>query len=1230
MASNTEGKKASISQLFRYADGIDKLLLTFGVIGSIGDGLMQPMTMFLLSRMINTFGSTTTFFTVETVNKYAVELLSLALGVGTAAFLAGWCWTRTAERQTSCMRRKYIETVLRQEVGYFEKSSSTSATFQVVSSISTDADTIQDFLSDKISNILSSMTAFIFLIVVGFILSWRLALAVLPFSLLFIVPGVVYGKLLMKVAVEMRKEYGVAGGIAEQAVSSIRTVVSYVGEQRILEKYKKALQRSTELGIKQGFIKGLVIGSMGMIYAVWSFQSWVGSILVINMGESGGSVFIAEICVILGGLSIMSALPNVRYFSEALTASSRIFEMIDRLPWLENIEETGESIENLRGEIEFKCVKFSYPSRPDTVVLSGLNLHVKAGQTIGLVGGSGSGKSTVISLIQRFYQPDEGMILLDGNDIRNLQLKWFRSQMGLVSQEPVLFATSIKENIQFANEEATMEQVVSAAKAANAHDFISKLPNGYDTHVGHFGIQMSGGQKQRIAIARALIRDPKILLLDEATSALDAQSERVVQDALERASMGRTTVIVAHRLSTVRSADLIAVLQAGNVLECGGHEELTQMHGGQGGIYSKMIQFQNSEVQRGSPYTERMSSPVDSVISSIYHTPELVTRESDEATPKQEKIQKRTSNNPSQWRLLKMNKPEWKRGLLGCIGAIAYGLVHPAYSYCMGTVLTVYFLQDKEEIKSKTRLYSLIFLILALVAVLANIIQHYNFGVMGEQLTKRVRETMLAKVLSFEIGWFDKDQNSSAAVSARLATEANLVRSLVGDRLSLLLQASITASLAFTLGLALTWRLSSVIIAIQPFIISAFYLRKVLMTNMSKKAKKAQIEGSQLAGEAVVNHRTITAFSSQKKMLRLFEKAQEGPKKENIKQAWLSGVCFFICQFVVTCSTALAFWYGGMLIIHNHISSTHLFQAFFILMSTGKLIADAGSMTTDLAKGSDAVNSVLEILDRESKINPDDPKGIKRKRGLKGHVELKNVCFCYPSRPEQMIFSNFSLRVEAGKTVALVGQSGSGKSTVISLIERFYDPVKGSVEIDGKNIKDYNLRFLRSQISLVSQEPTLFAGTIRENIMYGKEDATETELVSAAVLANAHEFISSMEEGYDTHCGERGVQLSGGQKQRIALARAILKNPAILLLDEATSALDSMSENLVQEALDKMIVGRTCIVVAHKLSTIRKSDSIAVIKNGQVIEEGSHTELMRKSRGGAYYKLIKLQQGGIS
>ncbi|KAH7858063.1 hypothetical protein Vadar_019616 [Vaccinium darrowii] len=344
----------------------------------------------------------------------------------------------------------------------------------------------------------------------------------------------------------------------------------------------------------------------------------------------------------------------------------------------------------------------------------------------------------------------------------------------------------------------------------------------------------------------------------------------------------------------------------------------------------------------------------------------------------------------------------------------------------------------------------------------------------------------------------------------------------------------------------------------------------------------------------------------------------EGPRKESIKQSWFSAVGLFSSEFFSTASTALSFWYGGRLLNQGSISSKQLFQAFFILMGTSKTIADAGSMTSDLTKGSQAVRSLFADLDRKSEIEPDDPKGMKVDVDIKGQIELKNVFFYYPSRPDEMIFKSLNLKIDAGKTVALIGNSGSGKSTIIGLIERFYDPIRGLISIDEVDIKAYNLRNLRSRIALVGQEPTLFAGTIRQNIAYGKEQATESEITEAAILANAHEFISSMKEGYETYCGERGVQLSGGQKQRIALARAFLKKPAIFLLDEATSALDSESENLVQEALDKMMVGRTCVVVAHRLSTIQNSDTIVAIKDGKVAEHGPHADLLAVGKRGLH------------
>ncbi|KAL2927979.1 ABC transporter B family member 15 [Bienertia sinuspersici] len=461
---------------------------------------------------------------------------------------------------------------------------------------------------------------------------------------------------------------------------------------------------------------------------------------------------------------------------------------------------------------------------------------------------------------------------------------------------------------------------------------------------------------------------------------------------------------------------------------------------------------------------------------------------------------------------------------------------------------------------------------------------------MGEFLTKRVRERMLSKMLTFEVGWFDRDENSTGTICSRLAKDANVVRSLVGDRMALVVQTISAVVIAFTMGLIIAWRLAIVMIAVQPLI-----------------AIKAQNESSKLAAEAVTNLRTVTAFSSQARILAMLEKAQEGPRKESVRQSWYAGFGLGASQGINICAWAMDFWYGGKLMAQGLLTAKELFETFMILVSTGRVIADAGSMTTDLAKGADAVGSVFAVLDRVTEIDPDNPEGYVPEK-ITGHIEIRDVYFSYPTRPDVVIFKGFSIDIEAGKSTALVGQSGSGKSTIIGLIERFYDPIKGCVKIDGCDIRAYNLRSIRRHIALL--------------VMISLSPKSSRHRRQA----NAHDFISGLKDGYDTWCGDRGIQLSGGQKQRIAIARAILRNPAILLLDEATSALDSQSEKIVQDALERVMVGRTSVVVAHRLSTIQNCDLIAVLDKGKVVEKGTHSSLLGKGPKGAYYSLVNLQR----
>ncbi|KAJ6742036.1 TRANSPORTER FAMILY PROTEIN putative-RELATED [Salix viminalis] len=436
--------------------------------------------------------------------------------------------------------------------------------------------------------------------------------------------------------------------------------------------------------------------------------------------------------------------------------------------------------------------------------------------------------------------------------------------------------------------------------------------------------------------------------------------------------------------------------------------------------------------------------------------------------------QQEDDSSPNLRQLISMTAPEWKSTLIGCAGALGYGLIPPLNSFCLGALLAVYFENDHSQIKSQTRIYCFAFLAFAVFTFLTNVIQHYYFGIMGETLTERVRGAIFEKILTFEIEWFDQENNSSGSICARLATDAVMVRTLVTDRLSLLTQAVSSATLAVVLAFMLSWRLALVAVALEPGVIAAVYLREMTMRIMSKKILRAQSESSKLASEAFGNHKTITAFGSQEKILKLYDRTQVSSRKESNRQSWYAGVGLFISQFLTSALIAVICWYGGKLLFQKKIAYKHLFQIFFILVSTGRVIAETASMTADLSKGTSALNS--------------------------------------------------------------------------------------------------------------------------------------------------------LRDGYETYCGDRGVQLSGGQKQRIALARAILKNPAILLLDEATSALDANSEKLVQEALERTMSGRTTLALAHRLSTIQKADKIVVIDKGRVIEEGNHSELLAQGEKGAYYALVKLQQ----
>ncbi|KAL6550538.1 (ABC) transporter [Orobanche minor] len=1087
--------------------------------------------------------------------------------------------------------------------------------------------------SSQVGNFLHYISRFVSGFAIGFIRVWQISLVTLSIVPLIAVAGGIYAYVATGLIARVRKSYIKAGEIAEEVIGNVRTVQAFAGEEKAVKLYTTSLLSTYNYGRKAGLAKGLGLGTLHcVLFLSWSLLVWFTSIVVHKNIANGGESFTTMLNVVIAGLSLGQAAPDITAFIRAKAAAYPIFQMIERNTISKTSSVNSRKLSKVDGHIQFKNVTFSYPSRPDVFIFNKLFLDIPPGKVVALVGGSGSGKSTIISLIERFYEPLSGYILLDGTDIAELDLKWFRQQIGLVNQEPALFATTIRDNILYGKNDATNEEITRAAKLSEAINFISNLPDKFDTQVGERGIQLSGGQKQRIAISRAIVKNPSILLFDEATSALDAESEKSVQEALDRVMVGRTTVIVAHRLSTIRNADVIAVVQNGAIVETGSHEELISRANS---AYSSLIQLQEAaslhRLPSRGPAMGRPLSIRHSREGSIRYSRELsrTTRSLGASFHSEKSLSRFGGDGPeimrpvqiSSKRLYSMVRPDWFYGFLGTICAFIAGAQMPLFALGVTQALVSYYM-DWDTTCKEVKKIAFLFCGGAVITVIVHAITHMCFGIMGERLTLRVREQMFTAMLRNEIGWFDDVNNTSSMLASQLESDATLLRTVVVDRSTILLQNVGLTVTSFIITFILNWRLTLVVIATYPLIISGHISEKLFMKGYGLDLNKAYLKANMLAGEAVSNIRTVAAFCSEEKVLDLYARELIDPSKSSLRRGQAAGIFYGVSQFFIFSSYGLALWYGSTLMAKELSGFKSVMKSFMVLIVTALAMGETLALAPDLLKGNQMVSSVFEVLDRRTEILNDVGEEVLR---VEGSIELKDVEFSYPSRPSVLIFKDFNLKVRAGTSIALVGQSGSGKSSVISLILRFYDPTSGKIMIDGKDIKRLKLKSVRKHMGLVQQEPALFATSIYENILYGKEGATEGEIMEATKLANAHSFISALPKGYSTKVGERGVQLSGGQKQRVAIARAILKNPSILLLDEATSALDVESERVVQQALDRLMKNRTTVMVAHRLSTITNADQISVLQDGKIIEQGTHSSLVQ-NKDGAYYKLINLQR----
>uniref|UniRef100_A0A0E0C6J8 MDR-like ABC transporter n=1 Tax=Oryza meridionalis TaxID=40149 RepID=A0A0E0C6J8_9ORYZ len=1187
--SGNDGKMPFLG-MFRYADGVDKALMAVGTVAAMANGMSEPLMTVVFSAIIDCFGSGDASTVLHRVSKVVLYYIYLGVGTSIASFLQVSCWTIAGERQSTRIRSLYLEAIIRQDISFFDVEMTTG---EATSRMSADTVLIQDALGEKISG-------------------------------------------------RTQASYSKAGNVVEQVIGSIRTVASFNGEKRAIAMYNTLIKNAYKATIMEGIIGGFGIGSVFfVVYCSYALAFWYGAKLIISKGYTGGQIINVVFAILTGSMAIGNASPSISAIAEGQSAAHRLFEIIGRKPKIDITGTSGIMLEDIKGDVELKDVCFSYPARPEQLILDGLCLQVPNGTTMAIVGQSGSGKSTIISLVERFYDPQVGEVLIDGINIKTLKLHWIRGKMSLVSQEPLLFMTSIKDNITYGKEDATDEEIKRAAELANAANFIDKLPNAYETRVGQHGGQLSGGQKQRIAIARAILKNPKVLLLDEATSALDVESERVVQEALNRVMIGRTTLIVAHRLSTIRNTDCIAVVHQGKIVDQGSHDELIK---DPDGAYSQLIRLQQThteerhDVQHNEVSSSRLKSRSLSLEQSVIKDSPRNRRKNsftkyigssgsdglhkhgliDEQEGKELGDNKDLNKAPIR-RLFNLNKPEAPILLLAIIAAFVHGLLFPVFSIMMSGGIRTFFYPPHQLLKD-SRFWALMCILMAIISLVSIQLEFFLFGMAGGKLIERVRCLSFQSIVHQEVAWFDYPSNSSGSLGAKLYIDALNIRRLVGDNLAILVQCTVTLIAGFAIAFASDWKLTLIIMCPIPLVGLQNYAQVKFLKGFSEDAKVMYEDASQVVTEAIGSIRTVASFCAEKRVIKTYNQKCRASMKQSIRSGMVGGLGFSFSYLMVYLTYALCFYVGAQFVHGGKSTFKDVFRVYFALIFTAFGISQTSAMASDSTKANESVASILAVIDRRSKIDSSVDEGIILEK-VSGTIDLKHVNFKYPSRPDVQVFCDFTLDIPSGKTVALVGESGSGKSTVIALLERFYDPDSGTISLDGVELKNLKLSWLRDQMGLVSQEPVLFNDTIHANIEYGRKgQVTEEEIIAVAKAANAHEFISSLPQGYSTTVGERGTQLSGGQKQRIAIARAILKDPRILLLDEATSALDAESERIVQDALDQVMVSRTTIVVAHRLSTIKGADVISVIKDGSIAEKGQHDSLMR-IKGGVYASL---------
>ncbi|KAJ5832960.1 hypothetical protein N7474_001271 [Penicillium riverlandense] len=1231
-------QSTSLKDYFRilsYTTTKDRMVLAIALICSVGSGVPLPIMNIVFGSLVGEFssyftpGTSTTAAQFKTsVSRLSLYIVYLFIAKFTLTYFSMYCFRVISLRVSAALRLEYMDSLFAQPISKLDQVSVGT----VVNAITTLSNTIQQSISDKLAILFQSLALLIAAYIIAFRYSWALTLATSSCLLFILVACSLTLPAISQIQQKVDKADENHSAIAAEVFGAIRTVISLGAEAPLAKKYRQWVIESRNRGRGMAIIVGVQFGLMFFaMYASYSLAFWLG----LKLYREGHIPDINTVIIVFFSIMIaVSVLGNIAtpltMVFKAASASTSFFEIIDS----EKVVAGGlrDSVALAQGDIVFQNVDFTYPTRPGNKIFQGLNVRFERGKTTALVGPSGSGKSTIVALMERWYNPKQGGIFVGQRNIEELDLKWWRSQIGLVQQEPFLFNDTIFKNVSYGlvgtrweNEPDSVkaELVENACKEAFADEFIERLPKGYDTIVGENGTKLSGGQKQRLAIARSIVKEPTILVLDEATSAIDVRGEKIVQTALDRVSKSHTTIVIAHRLSTVRRADRILVLRGGVNIEEGTHEELLAM---EDGFYRGLVNAQKLEIaaEEADPMevTEAMKEELEHSTTVISEQPQ------DEY---KEKVKIRGFFR-SAGVFIYEARTHWLLCLTALLGVLGAASAFPLQSWLFANLIDVFRLTGK-KLSDAANFWALIFFILSLGTAACYAAVGYSANRLSVEISSSCRTEYFQNILRQPVPFYDLNENASGSLVSRLATDPKQIQDMVGLNgiFPIISVCSMIGciAIAFSFG----WKLSLVtVFAALPCVFLAAFMR--IRYELEFEALNAEVYSgsSQFAAEAIEAFRTVSALTMEGSILNRYSDLLKQQQKKAFHKAWLATLVFAFSDSVELCAMALTFWYGGQLLASREYQPASFFVVYMSIILGGQQAGQFFSFGPNIAQATSAATRILNFrpaLDDTSAASRQRMADQSRRSGAR--IDFQNLAFKYASQ-EVPLFMGLNVTIESGQFVAFVGPSGCGKTTLISVLERFYNPFRGTVLLNGEDITFIDPASYRRSLSLVAQEPRLFEGTIRDNITLGLESSEYTEegLIQACIDAEIHSFIISLPDGYSTDLGIKAqTALSGGQRQRLSIARALLRKPSLLLLDEATSSLDSQSEKLVQAALERLAARRsmTIIAVAHRLATIQKADVIFVFgesqsgKGSRVVERGSHQELLQNR--GSYWQMCQ-------